>query len=124
VKFLFNFKRQFVPAVESGEKLRTIRRNRNDGKRPVPGDIACLYTGLRTRSTRLLREAKVLRCLAVRIDFEDYSIVVDGHKLDHTERGEFARADGFPNVVEMLTFFKEQYGGPVFEGFLTEWAAP
>lgn len=123
MKFLFNFKRQFVSDVESGRKRRTIRRNRQDGKRPVPGDIACLYTGLRTRASRLIREAKVERCQGVRIDFEDYSIVVDGHKLDIAERGEFARADGFPTVVDMLTFFKEQYGGVVFEGFLTEWAA-
>ncbi len=69
--FLFNFKAQFVPLVESGVKRQTIRQTRKDKRRPVPGDIAALYTGLRTRNTRLLLRAPVVQCCAVRMDIAD-----------------------------------------------------
>lgn len=120
--FLFNFKREFVPDVESGKKRQTIRQTRKDKRRPVPGDIAKCYTGLRTRNTRLLRTSTVEECLAVRMHFDDGVIVIDGRKLEMAEAGDFARADGFPSVSNMLRWFKEQYGPGDFEGFCALWA--
>ena len=122
--FPFNFKPQFAAAVLSGQKRQTIRRNRADGRRPVPGDVAKLYTGLRTSATQLLRQAPVVQCRGVRIYLGDGLITVDGKRMEGVERGDFARADGFDHWPAMLAFFQEQYGadGEVFEGFCVEWS--
>jgi len=121
-KFLFNFKSQFVPKVESGEKTQTIRANRNDGRKPVPGDIACLYSGLRTRNTKLIGEHQVVSCRSVRIHtVGNGELIVDGIKLDAQERLAFAKADGFNYWPDMVAFFRDQYMVDVFEGFCVQW---
>lgn len=51
-----NFKKQFAPAVESGEKRQTIRARRQDGRDPVAGQTLYLYTGIRTKGCRKLGE--------------------------------------------------------------------
>lgn len=125
--FLFNFKKEFVPRVESGEKRQTIRRTRKDNRRPRPDDIAKLYTGLRTRSVRLLRTEMVVECMSVRMYYDDRVIVIDGRKLEISEASEFAMADGFESVSQMIGWFKNQ--GEIslsgntsdFEGFCTRW---
>ena len=126
--FPFNFQARFADAVRSGAKRQTIRRNRRDGRRPVPGDAAKLYTGLRTRATQLLCQAAVTEVLSVRIDFEDRQIYVDGERLTVSERTAFAQADGFASWPDMLTWFAEQYGScsenRVFEGFCVRWISP
>lgn len=121
--FLFNFKKQFASAVESGQKTQTIRCKRKDGKRPAIGDIAKLYTGLRTRSARLLRAAPVTECVSVRMHLDVGLIIVDGRKLDFAEASAFARADGFITPVEMRQWFKNQYKTDDFEGFCVHWSA-
>lgn len=119
--FLLNFKKQFAPAVESGQKRQTIRRNRKDGKRPMPGTTVKCYTGLRTRSVKLLRTAKVTECLSVRMHIDDGVIVIDGRKLNDDEAAQFANADGFKCVGEMEQWFLEQYQTYDFEGFCVRW---
>lgn len=121
--FLFNFKKEFVPAVESGQKCQTIRCKRKDGKRPVIGDTVKLYTGLRSRNTRLLRATPVTECLSVRMHLDDGVIVIDGRKLDIDEATEFAKADGFNSVGEMEQWFIDQYKTYDFEGFCIRWSA-
>lgn len=121
-RFLLNFKRQFAPAVLEGTKRQTIRKNRADGKRPQPGDIAALYTGLRTRNTQHLRDGVVTRCRAVRISCMGYGeLIIDGDCLSVETRTAFARADGFTDWPAMLEFFKTQYGVHTFDGFCVEW---
>lgn len=125
--FLFNFQRQFADRVERGDKRQTIRGQRADGRRPQPGDQVKLYTGLRTRQTRLLRNGTVVRCRAVRIDFAanggNGEMVIDGQQLQLHERQAFAVADGFDSWQAMLAWFKDQYGGGrvVWDGFCVEW---
>lgn len=120
--FLFNFKRQFAPDVESGKKRQTIRKTRKDKRRPKPGDTAKCFTGLRTVNSLLLRVARVEACMAVRMHIDDGVIIIDGRKLEIAEAGEFARADGFLCLSEMLRWFKEQYGPGDFEGFCVRWS--
>jgi hypothetical protein len=126
-RFVLNFQRQFVPAIMDGTKLQTIRRTRADGKRPLPGDIAALYTGLRTRSTQHLRDGQITRCRAIRIDLEGAGeLIVDSNRLTQADRLEFAKADGFPDWPAMHAWFKQQYPeacaeGGAFEGFCVEW---
>lgn len=119
--FLLNFKKEFAPRVESGEKRQTIRRNRKDGKRPIPGDTVKCYTGLRTRAARLLRATPVTECLSVRMDMDSDVIVIDGRKLDKDEAHNFAVADGFESVSWMLFWFRDQYKTNYFEGFCVRW---
>ena len=121
--YLLNFKPQFAGRVESGDKTQTIRRNRADGKKMQPGDTVKLYTGLRTRNARLLREARVEAVFRVRMDAAENVIVVDGDKLDAARAAAFARDDGFSCVSEMLAWFKDQYMSNEFEGFCVQWHA-
>ncbi len=118
--FLFNFKKQFSPRVESGEKRQTIRHRRKDGRRPVPGDTAKLYTGLRSRGVKLLRTETVTECQHVRMDAVASVIVIDGRRLPWSEVSVFAQKDGFMSAEEMFRWFREQYG-TAFEGFCAKW---
>lgn len=119
--FLLNFKKEFAPRVESGEKRQTIRRNRRDGRRPQTGDTVKCYTGLRTRAARLLRVAPVTECLSVRMDIDERVVVVDGRLLNRDEAHAFARADGFESLSWMFFWFRDQYHSQVFEGFCVRW---
>lgn len=123
--FCLNFKRDFADAVANGSKRQTIRPHRKDGKRIQPGDQLKLYTGLRTSSTRLLRQASCDCVLAIRIGLANGGdVVIDGTKLDAQQRTEFAQADGFTDWPSMRTWFRDQYGGTdEFEGFLVRWSA-
>jgi hypothetical protein len=123
--FLFNFQKRFAPAVESGEKLQTIRANRKDNRRPKAGDTAHLWTGLRTNKARLLGRRRVIECLSIHIDFEEMGarlIVVDGHRLDFEEAQTFARADGFESALQMIKWFRDTYKADAFDGFVTKWS--
>jgi hypothetical protein len=121
-RFPFNFKRQFAAAVADGTKRQTIRANRKDGKRPQPGDVAALYTGLRTRNTQHLRDGVVTNCRAVRISCMGHGeLIIDGDVVPGEARTTFAIADGFADWPAMLDFFKTQYGVHTFDGFCVEW---
>ena len=123
--FVLNFKAEFATAVSGGFKLQTLRKNRKDGKRPGPGDRVKLYTGLRTRFTKLLLEAEVVRCRAVRIDFSGFGqLIIDGELMTLEERTASARADGFSCWDGMCAWFRRQYcEEDSFEGFCVEWKA-
>ena len=121
--FLFNFKQRFAPLVESGAKRQTIRGHRKDGKIPQPGDMAKLYTGLRTRQARLLKTAKVFECFQVHFDLErgQRAIISNGIRLHPGEMNSFARLDGFEHATEMLDWFEETYKASEFDGFCVRW---
>ncbi|RZL38719.1 MAG: ASCH domain-containing protein, partial [Rubrivivax sp.] len=107
--YLFNFKKQFAPAVEDGSKLQTIRQHRKDGKRVQPGDTLKLYTGLRTRGARLLRASQAVSVMGLQLQVPAGQLIVDGRLLDMTEKTAFARADGFASFSAMVDFFRDQY---------------
>jgi hypothetical protein len=123
--FLFNFKKEFAPLVESGKKCQTVRATRKDGRVPVPGDLAKGYTGLRTRSTRLLVSAPIVEAGRVLIDFRESTIALDGGRLNGWESTRFAHADGFKSFPEMLAWFRKahQEDPDYFEGFYAKWRA-
>ena len=100
-----NFQERFAEMVERGEKRQTIRRVR---KRPIDrSDTLYLYTGMRTKSCRLL---KVASCQGL------YGCVVkDDGLYDVTGKYKFSNPngcaikDGFYNWPEMRDWFKKQY---------------
>lgn len=119
--FLFNFKKEFATRVESGEKRQTIRQTRKDKRRPIPGDIAKCYTGLRTRGVRQLRADPVVECVSVRLHIDERVVVIDGSRLERDDALAFARDDGFLCVGDMMRWFFNQYGTNDLEGFCTRW---
>jgi hypothetical protein len=53
----YSFKPQFVPAIANGTKLQTIRAHRR--RHAMPGECLQLYTSMRTRACRLIRNDAV-----------------------------------------------------------------
>lgn len=126
-----NFQKQFADAVEDGDKRQTVRAIRKDGRAHCKvGDTLKLYTGMRTKSCRLLGAAKVTRIRPIKIN--STSMEIDGQKLpsaihsrDQLEQtdNEFAEADGFKSFMDMAEWFDDTHGLP-FEGVLIQWAEP
>lgn len=112
-----NFKAQFAALVESGEKTQTIRQV---WKRPIQvGDTLYLYTGMRTKQCRKLKE---VTCKAVsRVWISKQSgIVINSEKLNGPDVSEFAKKDGFQSLGAFIFFFSKHYPMP-FHGVLIEW---
>lgn len=118
--YLLNFQAQFAERVESGEKRQTIRQFRRDGKRLRPGDTVKLYTGLRTRNTRLLRTTTVESVSRIRMHVDESVIEIDGARLTTGEAHGFAQLDGFESAAEMFRWFVDQYGAD-FDGYCVRW---
>lgn len=118
-----NFKKEFAPLVESGEKKQTIRQVR---KNPIEnGDTLYLYTGMRTKQCRKLGEVICTGVHSFRIgtDWEDRVVHVDGRKASGVNDwlvDEIAKNDGFSNTHDFFNFFIQQYGLP-FNGVLITW---
>lgn len=115
-----NFKKEFVPAIESGEKKHTIRKMR---KRPFQkGDTVYLYYGMRTNACRKLGEGKVHQ--VVEIWIEDNAVylgwVNSRYKLTLNETETLAIGDGFDNIESFFDFFRSTYSLP-FHGQLIKW---
>jgi hypothetical protein len=121
--FAFNFKAQFADLVQRGQKVQTIRKLRADSRFPFMGDKVRLYTALRTKSTRWLADGMVTRCRRVQFDLSgDKPLIVDAEALSSIERIVFARDDGFSSWLEMLFWFRDQYGNEGdFDGFSVQW---
>jgi hypothetical protein len=123
--FNFNFREEFAPKVEAGEKVQTIRLNRRDGRNPRPGDRVQLFSGLRTARTRRIGAGQVTACLRVYIELGEASTHVtriDGVNLSADEAESFAKIDGFESAKQMREFFRKQYE-PMreLEGFCVRW---
>lgn len=114
----YNFKGQFADAVESGQKSRTIRAPRKDGRLPEPGAVLQLYTGMRTKSCRKLADAICTGVQSVEIT-DDY-LAVGGWRLPSGDAQKFAEKDGFKSASQMRDFFKSEHGLP-FSGWLIKW---
>ncbi len=115
----FNFKAQFADDVESGAKPHTIRQK----CRCRPGDALQLYTGMRTKKCRKLRDAICTMVQEITIDVHGKRVRVrlDGELLPLEMALDLARADGFGCVTSFAEFFEREYGGLPFHGWLTRW---
>ena len=98
----YNFQPQFVKMIQEGSKHHTIRRRR---KRPTkPGETLKLYTGMRTKSCRLIMEVICTSVVPVRV-LRAIGVILDGKLLSHVETVIFASRDGFPVVYDFFDFF-------------------
>lgn len=107
----YNFKAQFAEAVANGSKRQTLRPPRRRATKP--GDTLYLYTGMRTKACRRLRDPE--GCISVQpvTICPDGSITLAGVDLTAHERTLLAQADGFSTYDDFFTFFYHQYGLPV-----------
>jgi len=125
---LLNFNKKFADNVETGLKTQTIRAFR---KYPIEGgDTLYLYTGLRSKYSKKLRQ---VRCKIVfDIEITKNSILIEpGWKtmsgLDCQSRltathhlDQFAKLDGFSSWREMKEWWLRDHGLP-FRGMLIMW---
>ena len=110
-----NFSAQFAGPVERGEKLQTIRHK----VRCKPGDALQLYTGMRTKACRKLRDAV---CSAVvPVSITRGTLEVGGSVYMSDTAAAFARADGFKDYTEMWQWFEDRYAAPRFTGHVIQW---
>lgn len=117
----FNFQKRFAPRVEDGSKRQTIRGLRRDGKNAKKGDPLYLYTGMRTKGCRKLRDAICKDAIPIIIGMgvDEREIATD-HVLSWQEKETLAEADGFENATEMFEWFRRTHGLP-FTGYLYKW---
>jgi hypothetical protein len=116
----YNFQARFADAVERGDKSQTIRAPRKDGRHAKPGDALQLYTGMRTRACRKLRDATCHDACDVLIE-ADRIITFKPQELHDLEQ--FARHDGFASWQDMRQWFESAHGLP-FRGVMIRWLVP
>ena len=114
----FNFKAQFADAVERGVKRQTIRAIRKDGRVPHIGSALQLYTGMRTKNCRKLKDAVCTNVWPITIASD--SITVNGQRRNGTTCTLLALEDGFGGLSEMREWFDDVHGLP-FSGHLIKW---
>jgi hypothetical protein len=123
---LYNFKVRFADAVATGQKCQTIRKRRRGDRDPKVGDTLYLYTGIRTKRARKLRQAITTRVRPIRIDARMQEgalqplVTLDDDVLTIDDVRMLANKDGFRDAREFLSWFEEVHGLP-FAGILIEW---
>lgn len=123
---IYNFKAQFADAVRSLQKRQTIRAH---GKRspPTAGQIAHLYTGLRTSQVSLLGKYPITGVFPISISARQRIVrmvvrVGDSARwedLDAESVEQLARDDGFASADDFFQFFLDS--GGTLSGFLIKW---
>lgn len=115
---LYEFQKQFVPFILSGEKTHTIRSVRANPDKP--GDTLHLYTGLRRKGARLLMRVPCVKVERILIT-PGGVIRIDGEYLDDSERELLARRDGFADFASMLAFWQKPKNRLPFHGHIIHW---
>lgn len=117
----YNFQARFAEAVARGTKSQTIRAPRKDGRHAKQGDALQLYTGMRTRQCRKLRDAVCHDACPILI--EAHRVLTFEPQEIHEDLDRFARYDGFVDWQEMREWFTDTHGLP-FQGVLIRWLVP
>lgn len=125
-----NFQKRFADLVESGRKRQTIRKIRKRGN-PKPGDALYLYTGMRTKSCRLLNKVTCLSVEPFRLEESEWCVsekntvvslqlALGGQVMGWREGHAFAQADGLRSTEDLAHFLRTHYGLP-FDGQVIHW---
>lgn len=126
----YNFQPRFAPLIMSGVKSSTIR-----SRDAWIGDIAYLFTGMRTKNCQRLGQSPIIKCKPIAIGYKDNGqarIKLSSQQLSVDKAESLAVADGFESAIEMVKWFEATYkvpanhsgcGHDVFTGFLIGWAA-
>lgn len=115
-----SFQKRFVPRVESGEKLHSIRPRRKNPGQWMPGKTVHLFYAMRTKHCRRLGIGRITELRDVVICHTH--VEIDGARItEEADLDAFARADGFESWADFIPFFSEFYGLP-WEGSLIKWS--
>lgn len=133
----YNFQKQFVEPIQSGRKNCTIRRK---GKRrhAKAGDPIQLYTGMRTKSCRKIRDPDPICLFVNHIDIHvmedciEFIRILTGHPkgkgsrelLTRAKLNKFAISDGFESIEDMHKFWLDFHGVGLFSGLYIGWERP
>lgn len=118
----YSFKRQFVAPIQAGTKAQTIRAARRRHARE--GEEVQLYTGMRTKSCRLIGRAVCKSVSTITLDFPSRKITLNGHVwiLQPGALDQFAQEDGFAGWGSMQNFWRQNHETlAVFSGILIRW---
>lgn len=130
---LYNFQKRFVTPILNHTKKHTIRANRRHPDKV--GNIAHLYTGLRTKKTSLLGRHPIVKIEDIEISAGCVvrsrscrcgvvgcqrlpRIWIADQELSIDEREKLARLDGFQSLAEMQQFWR---GRLPFRGQIIHW---
>jgi len=109
---LLGFKKQFVPKIENGSKIFTLRDKPK--RMPRVGETLHMYTGLRTKHCQFitkehtLKSMQVVRLRIIRISGDagfSVTIAVDGRQISTKEFYDFAKHDGFKSTTEFSEYW-------------------
>lgn len=110
-----NFQAEFVPLIESGLKVQTVRRS----SRCKLGDTIQIYTGQRTKKCRLIGTAKC--AISEPITIAETYLAAGGWRLPSGDAEYIAKIDGFDDLEAMRSWFRDRYGALPFEGYRIMW---
>lgn len=118
----YSFKREFAQPITERVKRQTVRADRKRHARV--GETLQLYTGMRTRSCRLIGLAVCVGVGEVRLDFQAESVSLwTGVILrSPVDLAAYAARDGFMSWDAMRQFWAAEHPQtPVFTGVQVEW---
>lgn len=113
----YSFKEQFIEPIKARDKMQTIRGKRRHQAKP--GDTLYLYYGMRTKWCTKIGEA-ICTDVGDIVITEKGDVFVNGKKLHAMAEYRLAQADGFENIIEMLSFWKKNNSLP-FHGDIIYW---
>ncbi|WPZ28151.1 hypothetical protein T8A63_10815 [Sulfitobacter sp. OXR-159] len=119
----YNFQTRFAEAVASGQKRQTIRAPRKDDRHAKPGDKLQLYTGMRTKSCRKLRDAVCHDSCAILLEWDKAWTFGPQELFVGEDLERFAQSDGFACWADMRAWFEKVHGLP-FTGQMIRWLVP
>lgn len=128
----YSFQKSFAPPIllglEPGPLVEGAKRQtiRNDRKRHArPGEELQLYTGMRTKSCRLLGKAVCIAVAPVRLMLGSAELVEIGGEPNITNADGldlFAQFDGFRDWADLCAFWAAAHPGVTdFSGVLIRW---
>lgn len=116
---ILGFKSAFVPQIQAGTKVHTIRQ----GSRWKAGHTIHFYQKVRQPGmSKFHPDGRVTSTQHVRIDYDNgRQLFVNGRRLQGAELEGFALRDGFPNSELLFRWFADTHKGLFFEGQLIHW---
>lgn len=120
----YSFPQRFAASILAGTKRQTVRSPRTHAKRhAVAGDVVHLYTGMRTRSYRLLGTARCISVVPIEVDtWMPMIAYADQRLLAADALDAFAALDGFADWPAMRDFWLAMHGGGAWSGLLIRWS--
>ncbi len=115
---VLGFKLQFRLPILTGQKIHTIRADKND--RWKTGRLIHAATGVRTKNYKEFCLMKCISTQEIKIEY-DYimalgarvAIWIDGRPLPPGQIDQLARNDGFQSTIDFFDWFDKDFEGKI-----------